>query len=93
MSRVTRIGIGLVALIPVLGLTGALFRAMGIDGEAGAWMALGVAVAWIALIIWWGLRGPIQRTEELRGRYLAFLRHAEYQPRDSSDSGARGRRH
>jgi hypothetical protein len=81
-----------VALIPVLGFTGWLFPTVGVDGEAGLWMTLGAAVVWIALMIWWALLAPPQLTEEHRGRYLAFLRHAEYEPLDQSDAAARRER-
>lgn len=85
MNRVTRMGIGLVALIPVLAIVGWLFGAAGVDGEARAWLVLGVGVVWIALVIWWGLRAPAQLTEEFRGRYLSFLRQAEFRPLDDRD--------
>ena len=40
-------------------------------------------------MIWWALRAPAQLTEKERGRYLAFLRHAEYEPLDQSDGKSR----
>ncbi len=84
MTRRMRMGIGLVALIPVLGLAGALFLAVGVEGEAAAWLTLGVGVAWIFFAIWWALRAPAQLTDDERGRYLSFLRQAEYRPLDHS---------
>lgn len=91
MNRVTRMGIGLVATIPVLGLAGLLFMAIGIEGSAAAWMALGVAAVWITFMIWWALRAPPQLTEKHRARYLAFLRHAEYEPLDTRKDRAHTR--
>ena len=79
--------IGLLALIPVLGIAGGLLMAVGVDGEAGAWVTFGIAAAWIVLMIWWALRAPAPAhlSDEARGRYLAFLRHAQYQPLDPAD--------
>ena len=80
MNRVTRMVIGLVALIPVLGVAGWLVGTLGVEGEAGAWTTFGVGLVWVALMIWWALRGPTpaQLSDGARGRYLAFLRHAEF---------------
>ncbi len=91
VNRVTRMGIGLVALIPVLGLGGRLLEAVGLEGEAAAWVMFGVAAVWIALMIWWALRAPVpaQLSDESRGRYFAFLRQAEYRPLDDSDEHTR----
>jgi hypothetical protein len=36
MNRVTRMAVGLAALIQVLGIAGWLFGALGVEGEAGA---------------------------------------------------------
>ena len=86
MNRVTRMAVGLAALIPVLGIAGWLFGALGVEGEAGAWMTLGAGFVWVVLMIWWALRGPApaQLSDGARGRYLAFLRHAEYHPDDDA---------
>ncbi len=87
MNRVTRMGIGLVALVPVLALGGRLLEAVGLEGEAAAWVMFGVAAVWIALTIWWGLRAPVPAplSDESRGRYFAFLRQAEFRPLEDSD--------
>ena len=92
MNRVTRMGIGLVALIPVLGIAGGLVMAVGVEGAAAAWITLGIGLAWIGLMVWWALRAPAQIPEEDRGRYLAFLRHAEFRSLDQSDDAKTGRR-
>ena len=86
VNRVMRMGIGLVALIPVLGLAGWLFGAAGVEGEAAAWAVLGAGLVWIVLMIWWALRAPAQIGEESRGRYFAFLRQAQYRPLEHTDS-------
>ena len=88
MNRVMRMGIGLLALIPVLGIVGWLIASVDIDGRAGTWVTLGAAFAWIVLMIWWALRAPAQLTEKYRNRYLAFLRHPEYEPLDRADADA-----
>ena len=87
MNRVTRMAVGLVALIPVLALAGWLFGALGVEGEGGAWLTFGAGLVWVALMIWWALRAPApaQLSDGARGRYLAFLRHAEYHPDDESE--------
>ncbi len=43
-SRVTRIGLGLVALVPLLVVVGGLVSALGADGETAAWISFGVGV-------------------------------------------------
>lgn len=87
MNRATRMGLGLIAIIPVLALTGALLRAIGTEGELAAWIALAVAALWIVLVTWWTLRAPARLSTEERHRYLAFLRHPRYEPLD--DTGRR----
>ena len=91
MSRVTRTGIGLVALAPVLGLGGRLLAAVGLEGESAAWVMFGVAAVWLALTIWWALRAPTppQLQDESRRRYFAPLRQPEYQPLDDTDDEAK----
>lgn len=76
----------------MLGIAGALFRAVGAEGEDLAWMVLGVGVAWIFLMIWWALRAPAQLSEDAWARYLPFLRHGHFRPLDNSDDAKRGRR-
>ena len=94
MNRVTRMAIGLVALIPVLALAGWLISVLSIEGEAGAWTVFGAGLVWVAVMIWWALRGPAptQLSDEERPRYLAFLRQAEYRPLDRSDDARSDRR-
>lgn len=92
MNRVTRMGIGLVALIPVLGIAGAVVMAAGVEGAAAAWMALGIGLAWIGLVIWWALRAPAQIPEGERGRYTTVLRHAEFHQPDQSGTAKSDRR-
>ena len=75
-------GVGLVALVPVLALAGALLTTLGVEGEATGWMILLLAVVWILLMAWWALRAPALLSQEARGRYLTFLRHAQYRPVD-----------
>lgn len=91
MNRVTRMGVGLVALIPVLGLAGTLLAAVGLEGEAAAWVVFGVAAVWIALTTWWAFRAPVpaQLSDEARGRYFAFLRHGQYRALDDEEVGER----
>jgi hypothetical protein len=58
MSRALRLGIGLVGLIPVIGITGGALVAAGVEGLAVAWIALAVGVVWIALVVWWVRQAP-----------------------------------
>ena len=88
MNRVTRVGVGLLALIPVLLLSGWLYSAVVADGEGVGWLALGTAVVWVVLVIWWALRAPAPVSDEARPRYWAALRHSEYQRLDHSSSDA-----
>lgn len=80
MNRVTRMGVGLIALIPVLWFGGWLLAAIGVEGEAAAWIVFGVAAVWMAVTTWWALRAPAptQLSDEARRRYFAFLRHGRY---------------
>ncbi len=89
MNRVTRMGVGLVALIPVLLLSGWLYSAVVADGEGVGWLVLATALVWVVLVAWWALRGPAQVSDEARPRYWAALRHSEYQGFDHDDSDAR----
>ena len=92
MNRVMRMGVGLLGLVPVLLLAGWLFGTLGAEGEGGAWMVFATGAVWIILMIWWALRAPAQISPEARPRYLAFLRHAQFQPLDETDSDATGKR-
>ena len=85
MNRRVRMGIGLVALIPVIGIAGGLFLAFGVEGEPGAWGAFGVGAVWIAVMTWWALRAPAQLRDDDQRRYLAPLRHAQFRPLDDRD--------
>lgn len=58
MSRAMRLGLGLVGLIPVIGITGGALVAAGVEGLTAAWIALGVAVVWVAFVVWWVRRAP-----------------------------------
>lgn len=89
MTRVTRMGIGLIALIPVLGVAGSLLVAAGAGAESAAWIVLGVGLAGIVLMTWWALRAPPARSDEVSARYWAGLRHARFGPqRDADDEAA-----
>ena len=89
-----RMGVGLIAVGPVLLFAGWLFNALGLVealdvlGDEGEWMLvlLLVPVVWIILVIWWAMRAPAQVPEEDRPRYLAFLRHAQYRVTSDTDS-------
>ena len=93
MSRVARLGIGLVVLIPVLGLVGGLVAATDVDGESAAWIVFGIAFAWVALMVWWALSAPPARSQEASARYWVALRHARFdQQHHSGDrAGQHGR--
>ena len=58
MSRTVRLAIGLVGLIPVIGIAGGALVAAGVEGFAVGWIALGVGVVWMAFVIWWATRVP-----------------------------------
>ncbi len=88
MSRVTRAAIGLIALLPVLGIAGGLLAAAGVGGEATAWLVLFGSLAWILFIIWWALRAPPARSEAASDRYWVALRHARF-PRNYLDYGVK----
>jgi hypothetical protein len=65
VSRAVRMGIGLVSLIPVIGIAGAVLVAVGVEGLAVGWLALGIGVVWFALVMWWATRVPAaKRTED-----------------------------
>lgn len=91
MNRVTRMAIGLVALIPVLWFVGWLLAAVGVEGEGAAWAVFVLAAIWMGAITWWALRSPMppQLTDEARSRYLAFLRHGRYRSLDEGNGTER----
>ena len=86
MNRVMRMGIGLVALIPALGITGILIGAAGIEGEAAVWTVFGIGAVWIVATIWWAFRAPPTLSEESRTRYWAALRHAQFDRGSDGDT-------
>lgn len=71
-------GIGLVGLIPVLGVTGSLLVAVGLGGETVAWISFVVGLIWIVVMVWWAMRAPAARSEEASKRYWVALRHARF---------------
>lgn len=58
MSRAVRIGIGLVSLIPVMGIAGGILVAVGVEGLAVGWLTLAIGVVWFALVMWWAFQVP-----------------------------------
>ena len=88
MSRVTRMAVGLVALVPVLALSGSLLVALGVGTEAAAWAALAIGVVWTILMVRWSQRAAPARSEEASARYWVALRHARFQSRPRSDRDA-----
>lgn len=58
VSRSLRLGIGLVSLIPVMGATGGLLVAAGVEGWSVGWLTLAVGLVWFGFVIWWVLRAP-----------------------------------
>ena len=78
MNRVTRMAIGLVALVPVLAVSGGLVSALGAGGETAGWLALGTGLIWIMAAIWWAMRAPPARSDEASARHWVALRHARY---------------
>ena len=58
MSRAVRMGIGLVALIPVMAIAVGGFIALGVEGATVGWLALGVGMVWFFVVAWWALRAP-----------------------------------
>lgn len=58
MSRAVRLGIGLVALIPVMAITGGALVAADVEGLTVGWITLGVGVLWMILIAVWAMRVP-----------------------------------
>ena len=91
MNRVTRMGVGLVALIPVLLLSGWLYSGVVVEGEGVGWLTLGTAVVWVVVVTWWALRAPAQVSEEARPRYWAALRNSEYEPLDHTEPAPKRR--
>ena len=58
MSRAVRMGIGLVSLIPVMAIAIAALLAIGVEGAAVGWLALGIGFwigSWIGLGLWSGI--------------------------------------
>ncbi len=51
-------GIGLVSLIPVMGIAGGILVAAGVEGLAVGWITLGIGVVWFAIVAWWARQAP-----------------------------------
>lgn len=66
-SRAGRLGLGLVALIPVLGILGGVLVSADV-GSATGWILLAVGVAWLLLTIWWAQRVPAERSGAVASR-------------------------
>ena len=64
MSRAVRMGIGLVSLIPVIAIAIGVLVAVGVEGAAVGWLALGIGMAWFVLMTWWALRAPAKPGSE-----------------------------
>jgi hypothetical protein len=64
-------GIGLVSLIPVMGIAGGLLVAAGVEGLTVGWLTLGIGLLWFALVMWWALRAPPGKAGERKG-FAAF---------------------
>lgn len=92
-SRVTRVGVGLVALIPLCGIAGGVLAAVGVGAESTAWTLLVGGFVWIVAVIWWSLRAPPARSADAGARYWAALRHARFRADDDPvDETPRDRR-
>lgn len=76
MSRALRMGLGLVALIPVIGIAVGAFLALGVEGATVGWLALGAGMLWFALISWWALRAPERPGSE--DRNWSVFRHSRF---------------
>ena len=70
-------GLGLVALIPVLGILGGVLVSADV-GSATGWILLAVGVAWLLLTIWWAQRNAVtsRRQPGSSGRGVAPLSRA-----------------
>lgn len=73
MSKLTRMGIRLVALIPVLWLGGWVMAVLGVDAVAAAVIVFAVGAVWICVATWGALHAPLpaRLTEGSRHRHLA----------------------
>lgn len=76
MSRAMRLGIGLVALIPVMGITGGVLVAAGVEGLMVGWITLAVGVVWVVLVVVWARRVPPAAGSE--GRNWGVFRDSRF---------------
>mgnify|MGYP001557406534 CR=1 FL=1 len=76
MSRAVRMGIGLVSLIPVMAIAIAALLAIGVEGAAVGWLALGIGMVWFAFMAWWALRAPAKPGSE--DRTWGVFRHSRF---------------
>ena len=58
MSRAVRMGIGLVSLIPVIGIAMGVLLAVGVEGAAVGWLALVIGMVWFGVVMWWAMKAP-----------------------------------
>ena len=76
MSRAVRLGIGLVALIPLMGITGGALVAAGVEGLMVGWITLGVGIVWMILVSVWALRAPAAKGAD--DRNWSVFRHSRF---------------
>lgn len=76
MSRAVRMGIGLVSLIPVMAIAIGVLLAVGVEGAAVGWLALGIGMVWFVLMAWWALRAPAKPDGE--DRTWGVFRHSRF---------------
>ena len=77
MSRGWRVGIGLVALLPIMGIAGGLLVAAGVEGLTVGWITLGIGIVWVLFVVWWMLRAPESRASG-QGEGIGWFRHDRF---------------
>ena len=91
MSRPTRLALGLVSLIPVIGVTAGILVAADASARAVAWISVAVGVVWLIVVISWALAAPSTRPESTAGRSRLGLGGSFAQHNPPHDRDQRGR--
>lgn len=89
MSRLVRLALGLVSLLPVIGVTAGILVAADVKASTVAWVGIGVGFVWLLVVISWAMSAPSARDESNGGRRVglggSFAQH--HPPADRDQRG------
>ena len=78
MSRPTRLVLGLVSLITVIGIAGGILVGLDASGPTVAWVSVGVGLVWLLIVISWALKAPPTASGGMGSRLNAGFGHSQW---------------